>query len=478
MQSTLINRRDSIKTLLGGALGGGIASRLRGVGPGELDRFGGWKDRKFEATGFFRVEKDSRWWLVTPDGHAFLSFGINHLYPDLFRQPYNRDAWQKRLAVDDLNNNSKFSPALRAWFLQTCRDYGFNTVGVHNSLTIVNRPKPTVPYMQPIKIVDIPHWRTAVPDENFLDVFAPEFVARCDRMANEVATPVKDDPFLIGYTMTDCPLLTEEDCRERPDVIGGARRESRIGWPRRLRNFGPEAPGKQAYVRTMQTIYRDRISDFNRTYGTRFDSFDALASAKNWRPATDLSNANETRDNIEFLQVVVARYYETACDAVRRYDPNHLFIGDKINANTDSLDTVLRTTAKYTDIVFYQMYAKYEVQQPGLDRWSKIVDKPVINGDSAFTMITDTMPRPFGPVADTLKQRAQWTDEFFRKAFARPEFVGWHYCGLIDASNQVARKQERQHSGLLDGFGQPYLELQKTLKTCSKEMYSISEYFF
>lgn len=80
--------------------------------------------------------------------------------------------------------------------------------------------------MQPIKIVDIPHWRTAVPDENFLDVFTPEFVARCDRMANEVATPVKDDPFLIGYTMTDCPLLTEEDCRERPDVIGGARRES------------------------------------------------------------------------------------------------------------------------------------------------------------------------------------------------------------------------------------------------------------
>ncbi|MFL3657219.1 MAG: hypothetical protein ACJ07L_04065 [Opitutales bacterium] len=102
---------------MGAALGGGIASRLGGVGPGELDRFGGWKDRKFEATGFFRVEKDSRWWLVTPDGHAFLSFGINHLYPDLFRQPYNRDAWQKRLAVDDLNNNSKFSPALRAWFL-------------------------------------------------------------------------------------------------------------------------------------------------------------------------------------------------------------------------------------------------------------------------------------------------------------------------------------------------------------------------
>ena len=65
----------------------------------------------------------------------------------------------------------------------------------------------------------------------------------------------------------------------------------------------------------------------------------------------------------------------------------------------------------------------------------------------------------------------------FRKAFARPEFVGWHYCGLIDASNQVARKQERQHSGLLDGFGEPYLELQKPSKPVQK-MYSIKEYVF
>jgi len=28
----------------------------------------------FEATGYFRMEKDERWWMVTPDGNAFLSF--------------------------------------------------------------------------------------------------------------------------------------------------------------------------------------------------------------------------------------------------------------------------------------------------------------------------------------------------------------------------------------------------------------------
>jgi len=438
-----------------------------------FDRFGGWKGKRFEATGFFRVEKDDRWWLVSPEGYAFLSFGINHLQAEFWNQDYNREAWKKRFGLDDLNS-SEFVPALRTWFLQTCREYRFNTAGVHTDLPVINLPQPSMPYMQPIHFVDLPHWKPEIPDCNFMDVFSDGFAAHCDRLAKEIAAPARDDPFLLGYAMTDCPLFTEEDCRERPDVIGGAVREARIGWQRRLRNLPADAPGKQAYVRTMHRLYRGQVSDFNATYGTHFDSFAALERAQAWRPQTDLSNGNETRDNVEFLKEVVAQYYRTARDAIRRYDSNHLFVGDKLNANTDTLDTVLPVTSQFTDIIFYQMYAQYEVQEPGLDRWSRMVDKPIINGDSAYTMITDNMPRPYGPVADNLKQRAEWTDEFFRRAFARPEFVGWHYCGLIDAPNLIARKQDRQHSGLIDRYGEPYPELKEVLEACTAEMYEIA----
>ena len=439
----------------------------------QFDRFGGWKARKFEATGFFRAEKTDRWWLVTPEGHAFLSWGINHLYTDLWNQDYNRDVWKKKLDVQTLSGPA-FHAALRAWFINVSHRLGFNTVGVHNSLKIVNVPRPSMAYMQPIRFVDIPHWKPDVPDANFRDVFAPEFAAHCDRMAKEFALPNKDDPFLLGYAMTDCTLFTEEDLRERPDVIGGKPRASRVGWPRRLRNLAASAPGKKAYVETMRDLYRDAIADFNKTYKTQFDSFDALASAQDWRPQTQLSNANETRDNIRFLQACVDKYYQTARDAIRRYDANHLFVGDKLNANTDSIDTVLPITSRYTDVIFYQMYARYDVQEAGLDRWSQQVDKPIINGDSAYTMTTATMPRPYGPVADNLSQRADWTAEFFVRAFSRPEFVGWHYCGLIDAPNLVPRKKDRQHSGLLDGYGEAYPQLEKALKACSSDMYNIA----
>lgn len=470
-----MNRRQftsSLTAALGGSTLLGTNALLRAAE--DRDQYGGWNGRQFEATGFFRVEKDDRWWMVTPEGNAFLSFGINHFYPDLFRQPFSQKAWEERLGIEDLNNNGQFYPAIKKWLIQTCKDYGFNTLGVHNALRVTNTPKPILPYLQPIKFVDVPHWKGDIPDENFLDMFSDEFAARCDQLAKEFAAPLRDDPYLIGYSMTDCTLFTEEDLRERPDVIGGGRRESRIGWPRRLRNFGAEAAGKQAYVKTMQEIYHDKIGSFNETYGTDFDSFDALAGAVDWRPHTELSNANETRDNVIFLQACVDAYYRNAKEAIHRHDPNHLFFGDKLNANTDSLDTVLPVTAKYTDVLLYQMYARYEVQAPGLDRWKRVADLPVINGDSAFTMVTETMPRPYGPVADTLDQRVEWTEEFFRQAFARPEFVGWHYCGLVDATNLIPRKKERQHSGLLDSFGKPYTNLERTLKTCAEELYELA----
>ena len=53
------------------ALGAGTGT-LRGA---VLDRYGGLKSVRFDPSGFFRLEKKRRWWLVTPDGSAFLSFG-------------------------------------------------------------------------------------------------------------------------------------------------------------------------------------------------------------------------------------------------------------------------------------------------------------------------------------------------------------------------------------------------------------------
>jgi len=470
-----MKRRDFLKDISASVLGAAAFNR-RSAGQAassELDRYGGWKGKKFRATGFFRTEKEDRWWLVTPEGNAFLSFGINHLHMGWWAQPYNREVWRERLGVAQARG-PEFARAFRKWFMQERHQFGFNTLGVHNSRDVLNAPEPFMPYMQPIAFVDIPHWRQDVRGDNFVDVFSNDFAMHCERMAAEHVASLKDDPYLLGYAMTDCPLFTEEDCRQRPDVIGGGRRKARIGWPRRLRNLSINSTGKRTYVDCMRLLYGNEIRSFNATYGTTFNSFHELATACNWRPDTDLSNGNETRDNVEFLKRAVAQYYHSAIGAIRRHDPNHLFFGDKLNGNTDTVDTVLGVTSQYTDVVFYQMYAKYEVQEPGLDRWSKIADKPLLNGDSCYAATTEIMPRPYGPVADDQQQRAEWTREFFERAFARPDFVGWHYCGMIDAPNLLSSKAGRQHGGLLQIDGTPYKPIQSTLKRSTDRMYQIA----
>ena len=103
--STGFTRRDALKAIVaaGAALpftGIGAISGAEGAEM-ELDRFGGWKGKQFEATGFFRTEHDGeRWWLVTPEGNAFISFGVNHYHAGWWAQDYNREHWVKAFGAE------------------------------------------------------------------------------------------------------------------------------------------------------------------------------------------------------------------------------------------------------------------------------------------------------------------------------------------------------------------------------------------
>ena len=46
--------------------------------PDGFSKWGGWKGRKFDASGFFRTHNDGRrWWLVDPDGYPYWSAGMD-----------------------------------------------------------------------------------------------------------------------------------------------------------------------------------------------------------------------------------------------------------------------------------------------------------------------------------------------------------------------------------------------------------------
>jgi hypothetical protein len=441
----------------------------------ELDRFGGWKGRQFGATGFFRAEHDgTRWWLVTPEGNAFLSLGVNHYHAGWWAQDYNRDHWIGEFGAEKVYDEDW----VEGWHARLAGDLdhlGLNTIGIHTSAPITGDLVTDVAaYVARYDPVDIPHYKTDTGPDKFPDVFSEEFDALCDARAREMVRPRADDPRVLGYSMTDCPIFTDLDAAERGMTIYGAPRGELPTWPRLLRNMGSGSPGKRAYVAAMREAYDGSIAGLNTTYGTDFGSWDALLATVDWRPRTDYGNAREIADNTAFLRECVDTYYRKARGALRRYDPNHLFFGDKINGNTDTIDAVLDVTSRYTDLVFYQVYGRYEEQAAMMDRWTDRVGMPFLNGDSTFSFTCDVLPSPYGPHARDQAERAAWLREFAESAFARPDFVGWHICGTVDTWNTMDGKDAKQHSGLMTATGEFYPEMAETIQAVSSRLYEIA----
>ncbi|MHC4298508.1 MAG: hypothetical protein ACYS7Y_14500 [Planctomycetota bacterium] len=134
----------------------------------------------------------------------------------------------------------------------------------------------------------------------------------------------------------------------------------------------------------------------------------------------------------------------------------------------------MSVTSRYTDVVNIQYYAPWARQKATMDRWSDKVGKPFLNGDSAFTTPTETTPSPYGPHAKDQAERAEWTREFMEKATARPDFVGWHMCGIIDTSKEMPGKEKHQHQGLMTTHGEFYPEMEAAVRDLSDRLYEIA----
>lgn len=437
---------------------------LVGIACAENDRFGGWKGKTFKATGFFRTAHDGkRWWLVTPDGNAFISFGVNHYHAGWWAQDYNRDNWVKAFGAKR-PWDTEWKRGFREAAMSDMKRLGLNTLGIHTDAPMLTDTPAgaLMPYVRRYEPIVLSHYRKPSP-EVYVDIFAEKFVAQCDKAAKEMAAPYANDPMLLGYCMADCPILTDRDAQWHKGTT----------WPRILRNLGEDSPGKRAYVRTMQNRYAD-IAAFNKTYASTFTSWAQLLQTKNWRPPAAPANKAEAADNHAFLLRCMDRYYSVAKAALRRVDKNHLFFGDKISANGDTLESVIGVTSRYTDLINVQYYARWSDQKALLDRLSPRVNQPFLNGDSTYSVPSEMQPNPYGPHARDQAQRAEWVREFAENAIARPDFVGWHICGIIETPKTMPGKEKHQHPGLMTPKGKFYPEMEQAIKHISSNLYKIA----
>ena len=351
------------------------------------DRYGGWEGVKTEATGFFRVQRiDGRWWLVTPEGHGFISAGVNHVD---YRGDYSAQF------VDFVTGHLK--------------EWGFNTIGW--SQEVMRRDAATgamihsrgwgaeqyararMPYMHLIRFTDV-EWYV---EEQFPDVFSEVFAEKCDRLARAVCTTLRDDPYLIGYFYADTP-----------------------NWP----------------------LWAQRVGKEN-------------------------------------LLRVASRYYQVIHDAIRRYDANHLLLGDRYKADrvipvgagrVNGLpEPVLRAMKSTVDVLSVEYYRPTATIEEDLARWYGLTGKPILMADSAFLAPTDALEvSPDSPCY--VPDQAARGDAYCRHArrlYSNPLVIGWHWCAFGRSSGRK--------SGLLDGKDKPYEECVRRMRDFNRgELYAVA----
>jgi hypothetical protein len=440
--------------------------------PEELDQWGGWVERQFKATGFFRTEHDGqRWWLVDPDGRAFYSIGVDCVRPnseaetdgneDLFAElpskegPY-RNCWTsygdgKETLFDGMRYNLMRAMG-EVWFerwMELCSrrmlNWGFNTIGNWSDSTFCRFSG--LPYVWQLR--DFPKTEKMI-FRDFPDVFSNEYV-RNSRLFAEQLEARRHERRLVGYFLRNEPhwAFGEYNLAEQMLLQGG------------------QFASRSRFVRWLKSRYSD-VGALNRAWGSALASFAALASKPTGRE--QLASAAARADLKEFNRMMIARYVQVPSEQCKRVDPNHLNLGvryawlahEDLLAGADAFDVF--------SINGYQDGPPAD----SIARCSAAANAPVIIGESHTGAIDRGLPAGGLRVVRTQQERAESYRYYAEQAAAIPALVGTHYFQWNDQHVAGRFDGENYQIGLVDICQQPYAEFAAAARRSHARIYRIA----
>ena len=138
------------------------------------------------------------------------------------------------------------------------------------------------------------------------------------------------------------------------------------------------------------------------------------------------------------LTELATAYYKTTHDAIRRYDPHHLILGDRYEANAALAMEIVNAAKPYVDVLSFQ-----DFRDPihHLRDWHDKTDMPVLLADAANVRWPPTS-EGFVP------NDGAWYAEVVAALYENPGCVGFHFCGAY-------QRNKARRRGLLDEMERP-----------------------
>ncbi|UQY33044.1 beta-galactosidase [Pseudomonas fulva] len=418
-----------------------------------LDQYGGRTDLpRMKATGFFRTQKqDGRWHLVTPDGYAFFSLGVNavnltdgrtytqgreFMFTDLDfsnkkftghgdsrsdngsqrDNTLNHGQWwdvYSQNIARTLGNN--YEQAWRKRTIERLKAWHFNTLGNWSDPALINEKR--ISYTVPISIYG--NYNSISTGYDYWgrmpDPFDPLFL-KATRDAVSIATKGKrDDPWLLGY-FADNEL-----------AWAGQGPSGRWAIPMGTLRQGEDSPAKQAFLGHLRKEYGD-ASSLGDAWGITIKDWQEVSSQGFAAPEPTEAHPSIATDYSEFLKMIAAQYFRTVGEAIKAADPNHMFLGGRLAVRTPEVEEM---SAKYTDVTSINTYSvlpEHGFDVAAFQRW----DKPVMLTEWHLGS-SDRGPFGGGVVAvENESERGKAYARFVNSASSKNVIVGTHWFQYAD----------------------------------------------
>ncbi|MDQ6610155.1 MAG: hypothetical protein M3Y85_10085 [Bacteroidota bacterium] len=399
-----------------------------------LDKYGGDATKTLAGKGFFSVvNKDGRWWCVTPEGHAYINMAVNSI---------NRGGSERNTkAFDEKFGSEKVWMAFTTSLL---RDAGFNSGGSWSDTKAIvaansSANKPLAYCInwnfmsqygrQRGGTFQVPG-HTGYPG-NVIFVFDPAFPPFCDSLAKQVSQ-YKNDKALFGYFSDN----------EMPFNIGNL--EGYLSLPEN--DFG--------YI-----------------------------AAKKWLDEKRIIKEQLTeQDKKDFLAYEAEKYFAIVSKSIKKYDPNHLYLGCRFYSGEKNIPEFMKAAGKYLDIISINYYGAWTPSQTSMDNWAEWSGKPFIITEYYTKGEDSGLPNISGAgwIVKTQEDRGKFYQNFCLGLLQSKACVGWHWFKYqdndptqkaTDPSNNDANK------GIVDNNYKPYEPLLAKMKQLNVNSYALINYF-
>jgi hypothetical protein len=334
---------------------------------------------KNQGQGFFTVAKfGDRWGFADPAGQPFISIGLNHIDDSDLRYPHNRDIFQKKY-----QNRENWIKGV----LKDLKYLNFNTLGWTQQYISGDWGAALDWFGDPIDLGHSYPWSHSELKNSGMPYVVQ---IRVQEIEDWNGHPAFRDVYSSDFEKY-ADWIARTMCSEHadsPNLIGYFLVDIPAWFPHAAKRF--------------------------------FPSFEGLSPAEHDKKLYD----------------VASKYYETIVSAIKRYDPNHLILGDRYNGNKGIPDAPLRAMRDYVDVLSVQYFAGSTVKDrvdmvESLGLWHEMTGKPIVIADTGNWCATEMNPHRTNALT-TQEERGHDYAELLAKLTEQPWLIGSHWCSYLE----------------------------------------------